>query len=65
MQLSEIGLINPTGYFVQDLWTGQKLGLMKPSDRYLASIPATGVSMIKATLAQQTEEFLFEDLNSL
>jgi len=65
VQLSEIGLTNPTGYFVQDLWSGQKLGLMKPSDWYLTSIPPTGVSMIKATLAQQTEEFLFDDLNRL
>ena len=65
MKLSEIGLTNPTGYFVQDLWSGQKLGVMKPDDVYSANVPPTGVNMFKATLAQQVEEFLFDDFNRL
>lgn len=65
VQLNEIGLTNPTGYYVQELWSGEKLGMMKPNDVYTASVPPTGVSMFKATLAQQTEEFPFDDFNSL
>uniref|UniRef100_A0A914WD53 Alpha-galactosidase n=1 Tax=Plectus sambesii TaxID=2011161 RepID=A0A914WD53_9BILA len=49
----QLGLNNPLGYFVQDLWENQYLGLKRSVDVYVATIPPTGVKMIKATLAHK------------
>ncbi|KHN82558.1 Alpha-N-acetylgalactosaminidase [Toxocara canis] len=48
--LSKIGLTNPGGYLIEDLWTGQPKGLMKPSDVYSVKVNPTGVDFFKATL---------------
>uniref|UniRef100_A0A914VZT5 Alpha-galactosidase n=1 Tax=Plectus sambesii TaxID=2011161 RepID=A0A914VZT5_9BILA len=52
VRLNEIGLTNSAGYFVQDLWSGEKRGIMLPDDQYIADVPPTGVNMFKATLTQ-------------
>ncbi len=49
--LSTLGLRNPTGYLVQDLWSGDEFGLVKSSEQMTALVSATGVFMFKATLA--------------
>lgn len=48
----QIGLDNPMGYMVRDLWSKQDIGLKYPTDTFITIIPPTGVVMIKATLAQ-------------
>jgi len=48
--LSQIGLQNPMGYLIQDLWSGDEFGLIKPTEQITAQLPATGVFMFKATL---------------
>jgi len=53
--LRQLSIANPTGYFVEDLWTNDKLGLMMPDDTFTATVNPTGVVMLKATLAQTFE----------
>ncbi|VDN17212.1 unnamed protein product [Gongylonema pulchrum] len=48
--LSKIGLTNPGGYFVQDLWSGRHKGLFRPNDEYYTTVNPTGIDFIKATL---------------
>uniref|UniRef100_A0A158R5H7 Alpha-galactosidase n=1 Tax=Syphacia muris TaxID=451379 RepID=A0A158R5H7_9BILA len=49
--LEKIGLKNPGGYFIEDLWTGQQLGLMRPLDTYYTRVNPTGVDFFKATVS--------------
>uniref|UniRef100_A0A8R1TWT8 Alpha-galactosidase n=1 Tax=Onchocerca volvulus TaxID=6282 RepID=A0A8R1TWT8_ONCVO len=49
--LSKVGLTNPEGYFVQDLWNGELKGLLKPNDFYSTNVNPTGIDFFKATLA--------------
>uniref|UniRef100_A0A1I7X840 alpha-galactosidase n=1 Tax=Heterorhabditis bacteriophora TaxID=37862 RepID=A0A1I7X840_HETBA len=51
--LEDIGLTNSAGYEVKNLWTGQMLGIMKPSDVYKTVVPSTGADMFKATLIEK------------
>uniref|UniRef100_A0AAF5PTW6 Alpha-galactosidase n=1 Tax=Wuchereria bancrofti TaxID=6293 RepID=A0AAF5PTW6_WUCBA len=48
--LSKIGLINSGGYLVQDLWSGELKGLLKPNDFYSVDVNPTGIDFFKATL---------------
>uniref|UniRef100_F1L2I1 Alpha-galactosidase n=1 Tax=Ascaris suum TaxID=6253 RepID=F1L2I1_ASCSU len=48
--LSKIGLTNPGGYLIMDLWSGQQKGLLKPSDIYSTRVNPTGIDFFKATL---------------
>ncbi len=59
--LSDLGLKNPTGYFVEELWTSAKYGLMQPDDIFKADVSPTGVVMLKATLAQAFHGYPFEN----
>lgn len=52
--LEHIGLRNPAGYMVDDLWTGETIGHLKPKDKYRTTVPSTGAGMIKATLVEAT-----------
>uniref|UniRef100_A0A915PND5 Alpha-galactosidase n=1 Tax=Setaria digitata TaxID=48799 RepID=A0A915PND5_9BILA len=48
--LWKIGLTNPDGYFIQDLWSGENKGLLKPNDLYTTNVNPTGIDFFKATL---------------
>lgn len=48
--LSKIGLNNSGGYLVQDLWSGELKGLLKPNDFYSVDVNPTGIDFFKATL---------------
>lgn len=48
--LRKIGLTNPDGYLVQDLWSGELKGLLKPNDFYTTNVNPTGIDFFKATL---------------
>lgn len=48
--LSKIGLTNSGGYLVQDLWSGELKGLLKPNDFYSVDVNPTGIDFFKATL---------------
>ncbi|KAM3717079.1 Alpha-N-acetylgalactosaminidase [Dirofilaria immitis] len=39
--LSKVGLTNREGYFVQDLWSGELKGLLKPNDFYSTNVNPT------------------------
>ncbi len=51
MILSRIGLSSVSGYFVEDLYSGEKYGLMHSNDKFSCEINPTGVVIIKATVA--------------
>ncbi len=53
-------MTNPTGYFVENLWTNAKQGLMMPDDALVTHVNATGVQMFKATIAQGFNGYLYE-----
>lgn len=48
-KLSELGLENPKGYQVQDLFTNQYHGVRLPNSTFSCIVNPTGVVMIKAT----------------
>jgi len=52
MSLRDMGLINPTGYFVRELWTDAHYGLMGPDDLFVAHVNPTGVVMIRADIVE-------------
>jgi hypothetical protein len=62
--LSDLDLTNPTGYFVEDLWTSTKYGLMQPDDIFKADVAPTGVVMLKATIAQAFNGYPFDNLTA-
>ncbi|KAI6243498.1 Alpha-galactosidase [Aphelenchoides fujianensis] len=47
--LSTLGLANPNGYVLLNLWTGAQEGFRRPGDWYQAVIPAQDAQMFKAT----------------
>ena len=52
-----MGLTYLGGYSVQDLWSEQQYGYMAPIDEYSVTLNYTSVSMIKATLKMDSNEF--------
>ncbi|XGW35641.1 hypothetical protein V3C99_019109 [Haemonchus contortus] len=48
--LNKVGMNRATGYQIKDLWSGQDMGIFKPTDTFTANVPATGVAMFKATI---------------
>lgn len=57
--LSRIGLTNPGGYFVEDLWTGEQKGLMPPNTVYTTTINPTGIDFFKATLPDLYQQNIY------
>jgi len=51
--LQSIGLTNVDGYDVTDLWSGEKLGRLKPDSVYKVTIQPTAVVMLKAQLPNE------------
>lgn len=50
-QIASLGLTNPGGYNVVDLYSNVSYGLLYPTSSFHCKIKATGVVMVKATLA--------------
>lgn len=44
-----MGITDPQGYFLQDLWTGQQVGFKRSSDLFQQWVPAIDAQMWKAT----------------
>ncbi|KAI6198577.1 Alpha-galactosidase [Aphelenchoides besseyi] len=53
--LSAIGLNNPNGFMLQNLWTEQQDGFRRSNDWFQANIPPRDVVMFKATIVQRQE----------
>ncbi|KAI6212341.1 Alpha-galactosidase [Aphelenchoides besseyi] len=53
--LSALGLNNPNGFMLQNLWTGQQDGFRRSIDWFQANIPPRDVVMFKATIVQRQE----------
>lgn len=47
-------MTNSAGYSIEDLWTNEAYGIMKPNDQFSCNVNPTGVVMIKATVIPQT-----------
>ncbi|KAE9551960.1 hypothetical protein FO519_004836 [Halicephalobus sp. NKZ332] len=50
---SILGLNNPAGYQLRDLWTGHDIGFFHSEDRIENKVPPTGVVFFKATIATE------------
>ncbi|WKY14510.1 hypothetical protein Q1695_000218 [Nippostrongylus brasiliensis] len=46
---SAAGMNYEGGYTVKDLWSGENMGIYKPSDAFAVKVPSTGAAMFKAT----------------
>ncbi|GMT10981.1 hypothetical protein PFISCL1PPCAC_2278 [Pristionchus fissidentatus] len=47
--LGRLGLSSPGGYRIDDLWTGQLVGVFRPTDSFQTVVNPTGANMFKAT----------------
>ncbi|KAF8387492.1 hypothetical protein PRIPAC_76634 [Pristionchus pacificus] len=47
--LGRLGLNSPGGYRIDDLWSGQLVGVFKPTDNFQTIVNPTGANMFKAT----------------
>lgn len=59
-KLSDLNMTNPTGYAVENLWTGEYLGILKPSDEFQFEVNATGIFMLKATVIPASKKEILE-----
>ncbi|KAK6026764.1 alpha-galactosidase [Ostertagia ostertagi] len=48
--LNKVGMNHEAGYQIKDLWSGQDMGVFKPTDTLTVQVPATGAAMFKATI---------------
>ncbi|UMM34725.1 hypothetical protein L5515_007673 [Caenorhabditis briggsae] len=51
IQLSTLGLTDPSGYFVHDIWSHVDLGLLRPGDSINVNIAPAGSSFFRADVA--------------
>uniref|UniRef100_A0AC34FXS2 Alpha-galactosidase n=1 Tax=Panagrolaimus sp. ES5 TaxID=591445 RepID=A0AC34FXS2_9BILA len=54
VKASILGMTNPSGYKLRDLWAHKNIGFLKGSEAKIeAKVPATGVTFYKATIANK------------
>jgi hypothetical protein len=54
IKASILGMTNPSGYKLRDLWAHKNIGFLKGSEAKIdAKVPATGVTFYKATIANK------------
>jgi len=53
-----LGLTHKAGYFAENLFTGEKPGVLYPYDGFNATVNPTGVVMLKLTVRDTTEYFV-------
>jgi len=59
--ISKLGLNHKTGYYTEDLFTGEKHGVLYPADGFNTKVNATGVVMLKLTVVNKTGLFVQSD----
>jgi len=60
LAISKLGLNHKTGYYTEDLFTGEKHGVLYPADGFNTKVNATGVVMLKLTVVNKTGLFVRE-----
>ncbi|PIO69186.1 hypothetical protein TELCIR_09002 [Teladorsagia circumcincta] len=48
--LNKVGMNHEAGYQIKDVWSGENMGILKPTDTLTVQVPATGAAMFKATI---------------